>query len=83
MVERHSMYHVIRIDMRLTDEHILKILKDKFGNQPGIITLGEIAREAGCSYGTAFNAVRRLEHGRRLRSEFRGQAKPCVYQVLE
>jgi DNA-binding Lrp family transcriptional regulator len=77
------MYHAIRIDMRLTDDHIFNILKSKFGHRPGEITLKEIAREAGCAVDTVFNSIRRLEHAGRLRTEYRGPAKSCIYQVLE
>lgn len=73
----------IRIDVRLTDEHILNVIKEKLGTQPGELTLQQIAAQAKCSKDTVFNAIRRLEYAQRLTSTWQGQSKPCIYQVLE
>ncbi len=69
--------------MTLTDEKVLTILRETLGNQPGKLTLQQIAEKVGCSRPTAFRAVRRLENAGRVKSEYQGFSKPCIYQVLD
>lgn len=77
------MVSIIRIDMSLTDEKVLSVLREKLGSKSGEITLQEIADAVGCSRQTAFNAVTRLKNTGRLSSRWQRQSKPCIYQVLD
>lgn len=74
---------LFRIDMSLTDEKVLQVLRQTLGNKPGKLTLNTIAAKVGCSRPTAFRAIRRLETAGRLTSRWQGQSKPCIYQVLD
>jgi DNA-binding IclR family transcriptional regulator len=73
----------IRIDMTLTDENVLNILREMLGNQPGKLTLQQIAERARCSRTTAFRSIKRLENAGRVKSEYQGFSKPCIYQVTD
>jgi len=75
---------VIRIDMTLTDERVLEVIQEKIGNQPGRMTIDEIARLVRCHPNTARRAVNRLKNANRLKYERGGGFfKASTFEVLE
>jgi DNA-binding Lrp family transcriptional regulator len=77
------MVHLLRIDMRLTDDRVLSVIKGRLGAEWGELTFEEIARAVPCHPQTVLNAIRRLEAANRLRSKRPLRNRACTYQVLE
>jgi hypothetical protein len=72
-----------RIDMSLTDDKVLEVIRATLGNKPGVMTLNEIATGVGCHPYTVFRSIKRLKSAGRLQSEWQGASRPCRYQVLD
>ena len=74
----------IRIDVLLTDERVLEVIKKRLNNKPGRLSIEQIALDVGCHPNTARNAIKRLKGANRLAYEIGGgYGKPSTFEVLE
>ncbi len=74
----------IRIDMTLTDEAVLRVIRERLGKEPGRLSLEEISRAVGCHTSTARRSVRRLRGAGRLNYQTGGgYGKPSTFEVVE
>ena len=55
----------VHIHMKLTDRHVLHIIKDAIdpATNSARLTLNDISKAAGCHRNTAYHSVNRLEAG--------------------
>jgi hypothetical protein len=74
----------IRIDVMLTDERVLEVIKGHLGNKPGRLSIDQIAIEVKCHPNTARNAIKRLRRANRLVYQVGGgHGKASTFEVLE
>lgn len=73
-----------RIDVSLTDDRVLQIIRERLGSEPGRMSVDEIARLVGCHPNTARNSIHRLKSAGRLRVERGGgKRKPSRLEITE
>ncbi len=73
----------VRIDMRLTDEHILKTINELLPSGHGCLPTRQIAELCKCHPDTVRHSVRRLQAARRLEMDGGSGRKPVTYKVVK
>lgn len=73
----------LRIDMTLTDEHILQTIKELQERGEKQISHRKIAEIAGCHPDTALRSTRRLKNANRLNITGTRGRRALSYEVIE
>ena len=72
-----------RIDMRLTDDHILNVITELASIHQGRVTLEQIAHRANCGMTTVKRSRQRLYESGRLTMEGGRGRQPVLYKVVK
>ena len=72
-----------RIDMRLTDDHVLKSISELIAAKNGSLTYEQIADKSKCGLMTVIRSTRRLQESGRLEMQGGKGRRPVFYKVVE